>query len=72
MLRRLFYDPPMRSFLSLAAVAIVANLTVSCVEPPEKQPVGPKSDASNMPWNVPQSGQGQGQFSMIPQMNQRR
>ena len=64
--------PSMRLSFSLAAVALIANLTVSCVEPPEKKPVGPQSDAGKMPWNVPQNGQGQGQFGMIPQMNQRR
>lgn len=63
---------PMRLFLTLAAVAFLANLSVSCVEAPEKQPVGPQSSASKMPWNVPQNGQGMGQFGMIPQMNQRR
>jgi hypothetical protein len=55
-----------------AAVAVLANVSVSCVKPPEKQPVGPQSSAGKMPWNVPQSGQGQGQFGMMPQMNQRR
>lgn len=63
---------PMRLPLTAAAVALVANLCVSCMDAPEKKPVGPQSDASKMPWNVPQNGQGMGQFGMIPQMNQRR
>lgn len=70
--RRLFYVQPMRLIPIAAAVALVANLSVSCVKAPEKQPVGPQSSASKMPWNVPQNGQGMGQFGMIPQMNQRR
>lgn len=72
MLRRLFYVLAMRSFITLLSVIFVATLSVSCVEPPEKKPVGPPSSANKMPWNVPQSGQGQGQFGMMPQMNQRR
>ena len=62
----------MRLLLTIAAVATVANVSVSCVKPPEKKPVGPQSSASKMPWNVPQNGQGMGQFGMMPQMNQRR
>lgn len=70
--RRLFYVQPMRLILITAAVAVLANLSVSCVEPPEKKPVGPQSSANKMPWNVPQSGQGMGQFGAMQQMNQRR
>lgn len=48
-------------------------MAVSCKLPEqEKKPVPPPTTSSNMPWNVPQSGQGQGQFGMIPQMTQRR
>ena len=72
MLRRLFYATPMRFLLTTAAVALLANISVSCIEAPEKKPVGPQSSAGKMPWNVPQNGQGQGQFGMIPGMNQRR
>jgi hypothetical protein len=62
----------MRLLITATAIALIANFSVSCVEQPEKPPVGPTSNANKMPWNVPQSGQGQGQFGMIPQMNQRR
>jgi hypothetical protein len=63
----------MRSLLFAAPVALFAVSFVSCAPiEKEKKPVGPQSSASNMPWNVPQSGQGQGQFAMMPQLNQRR
>jgi len=38
----------------------------------EKKPVPPKSSASQMPWNTPVAGQGQGQFGMLPQNQTRR
>jgi hypothetical protein len=64
---------PMRSLLFAAPVALLAVSFVSCAPiEKEKKPVGPQSSASNMPWNTPVSGQGQGQFAMMPQLNQRR
>jgi hypothetical protein len=39
----------------------------------EKKPVGPPgSGASNIPWNTPIAGQGQGQFGMMEQNRYRR
>lgn len=63
----------MRSLLFAAPVALLAVSFSSCgtVEN-EKKPVAPKSSVSNMPWNTPVSGQGQGQFAMMPQLSQRR
>ena len=57
--------------LSLAAAALAVGF-VSCAQETEKKPVGPVSDTSKIPWNVPQAGQGQGQFSMMPQNQYRR
>jgi len=64
----------MRSLSSLVIVALVAGCFSSCMtdKEPEKKPVPPQSSAGKMPWNVPQAGQGGGQFGMIPQLNQRR
>lgn len=64
----------MRSLSSAVALVLASSFLVSCgvSREQEKKPVGPQSSASKMPWNVPQSGQGGGQFGMIPQMNQRR
>ena len=53
----------------LAAASCVA--TTSCTEP-EKKPVGPTTETSKIPWNRPISGQGQGQFGLMPQNNYRR
>ena len=63
----------MRSLLFTAAAGLLAVSFTSCgsVEN-EKKPVAPKSSVSNMPWNTPVSGQGQGQFAMMPQLSQRR
>lgn len=55
--------------LSLALAAVVSSCTLP---EKEKKPVPPPSSASNMPWNIPQSGQGMGQFNMMPQMQERR
>jgi hypothetical protein len=57
------------ALLSFALAAVAS----SCALPEkQKKPVPPPSNASNMPWNVPQAGQGMGQFGMMPQMQQRR
>jgi hypothetical protein len=61
----------MRPLLLIASVLVVVPSLVSCVEP-EKKPVGPQSSSSQMPWNTPVSGQGQGQFGMMPQNQMRR
>jgi hypothetical protein len=45
----------------------------SCASTDElDKPVGPVSDTSNIPWNTPVAGQGQGQMGMIPQNQYRR
>jgi hypothetical protein len=57
-------------FVLSLSIAVVVS---SCALPEkEKKAVPPPSSASNMPWNVPQSGQGMGQMGMLPQMQQRR
>ncbi|HEX7261013.1 MAG TPA: hypothetical protein VF258_04305 [Luteolibacter sp.] len=45
---------------------------VSCADEPQKKPLGPVSETSNIPWNSPVAGQGQGQFGMMPQNQYRR
>lgn len=61
----------MRGTLLMMLAAAVAGLS-SCAEEPEKKPVGPTSSTSNIPWNSPVPGQGQGQFGMMPQNQYRR
>lgn len=56
---------------SFLVVSLVLGIT-ACAEPPERQPVGPVSDTSKIPWNTPVAGQGQGQFGMLPQNQYRR
>jgi len=63
----------MKRNISLLLTALLAGFGLSsCADTPEKQPVGPVSDATKMPWNVPIAGQGQGQFGMMPQNQIRR
>jgi hypothetical protein len=47
---------------------------VSCAnkDPDPRPAVGPTSETSRMPWNVPHAGHGQGQFGMLPQNQYRR
>ena len=59
----------MKRILLLALTAIIFP---SCADETTKH-VGPVSDSSQIPWNVPISGQGGGgQFSMLPQNQHRR
>lgn len=58
-------------FLCLAAPGISLGF-ISCVKEPEKKPVPPTTDTSQIPWNSPVPGQGQGQFGMMPQNQYRR
>ena len=44
----------------------------SCADTTEKKVVGPVSETSKIPWNIPLAGQGQGQFGMMPQNQIRR
>jgi hypothetical protein len=50
---------------------IVLGLS-SCMQEPEKKPVGPSGETSKIPWNTPVAGQGQGQFGMMEQNRYRR
>lgn len=52
-------------------LALAAVLFPSCADEAAK-PVGPVSESSRIPWNVPVAGQGGGQFSMLPQNQHRR
>lgn len=67
--RSFFYVRAMKRILLLAAV--VSGLS-SCADTAEKKPTGPTSETSNIPWNSPVAGQGQGQFGMLPQNQYRR
>jgi hypothetical protein len=63
----------MKHNVCLLLVALVGGFgCASCVDTAEKKPVGPVSDTSKIPWNVPVAGQGQGQFGMMPQNQYRR
>jgi len=63
----------MKRKLFLMFSAMVAGFgLVGCADETEKKPVGPVSDTSQMPWNTPVAGQGQGQFGMMPQNQYRR
>lgn len=61
----------LRASLIATLCAFCASLTSCKLPEQEKKPVPPPTTSGNMPWNVPQSGQGQGQFGMLP-MNQMR
>lgn len=52
--------------------AAIAFCFVSCADQEPKKTVGPVSDSSQLPWNMPQKGQGGGQFGMLPQNQHRR
>lgn len=59
----------MKRILLLALAAVVFP---SCADETTK-PVGPVTESSQIPWNVPINGQGGGgQFSMLPQNQHRR
>jgi hypothetical protein len=58
--------------LAILGAASAASLVACTPIEKEKKPVPPQSSASRMPWNTPVAGQGQGQFGMLPGMNQRR
>ncbi len=64
---------PMKRKLFFMLSTLVAGFGLSgCVTETEKKPVGPSSETSQMPWNTPLAGQGQGQFGMMPQNQYRR
>lgn len=69
----LFYLRPMKHNVSLFIAALITGFCFSsCANEPETKPVGPVSETSNIPWNTPVAGQGQGQFGMMPQNQYRR
>jgi hypothetical protein len=55
-----------------AIFVIFASCFVSCTEQETKKPVGPVSDSSQLPWNMPQKGQGGGALGAMPQNQHRR
>ncbi len=62
----------MRVIITLAVVASVLG-SVSCLKEVEKKPTPPPgSQSSQIPWNTPVAGQGQGQFGMMEQNRYRR
>ncbi len=64
---------PMKRKLFLVLSAVVSGFGfVGCADEPEKKPVAPVSETSQIPWNTPVAGQGQGQFGMMPQNQYRR
>ena len=60
------------TFLIMAIIAPAVLGLSSCADEPVKKPVGPTSETSNIPWNRPVAGQGQGQFGMMEQNRYRR
>jgi hypothetical protein len=57
--------------LSLLALASAFGFT-ACAGDSEPKPAGPVSNSSQIPWNAPIAGQGQGQMGMKPQNQYRR
>lgn len=71
--RSLFYVRSMKNFAILIAASLVTAFGLSsCAEVPEKKPVGPVSESSQIPWNTQIPGQGMGQFGMMQQNQYRR
>lgn len=64
---------PMKNLaLWITASLVTAFGFTSCAEEPEKKPVGPTSETSQIPWNTQIPGQGMGQFGMMQQNQYRR
>jgi hypothetical protein len=72
--RSFFYVPAMKRSIMAVLLAVSCGFGfISCAnQEPEKKPVGPVSESSQIPWNTPVAGQGQGQFGMMPQNQYRR
>lgn len=66
------FRPMKREILFLLATLLTGFGLTSCADEPEKKPVGPVSENSQIPWNTQVPGQGQGQFGMMPQNQYRR
>jgi len=63
----------MHSHLSKLLVTLIAVLGIAaCADSSEPKPRGPVSESSQIPWNTPIAGQGQGQFGALPQSQTRR
>ena len=69
---RFFMFTHMKNLLLWSGLLLTALTCVSCVDAPEKKPVGPVSENSAIPWNSQRPGEGQGQFGMLPQNQYRR
>ena len=64
---------PMMRIVSLSMLALAAAFGfTACAGDTETKPVGPVSESSQIPWNTPIAGQGQGQMGMMPQNQYRR
>lgn len=63
---------PMKRNISLSLLALAAAVGLSACADTESKPAGPVSDSSQIPWNTPIAGQGQGQMGMMPQNQYRR
>jgi hypothetical protein len=61
----------MKHFAISTILALFTVLFSSCADKEQAKP-GPVSDSTQLPWNMPQKGQGGGQFSMMPQNQYRR
>ena len=58
--------------LRLFIITAVGFCLVSCADQEPKKTVGPVSNSTQLPWNMPQKGMGGGQFGMLPQNQYRR
>ncbi len=72
--RSFFYVEGMKRNLRLVSLILSCGFgfTACADKEPVKKPVGPVSETSQIPWNSPITGQGQGQFGMMPQNQYRR
>jgi hypothetical protein len=59
-------------FAKLALVLATGLAFSSCADTSEPKPAGPASETSQIPWNTPIPGQGQGAFGAMPQNQFRR
>jgi len=63
----------MKFNVCLLLAALVGSFgLISCAPSAGAKPTGPVSETSQIPWNSPVAGQGQGQFGMLPQNQYRR
>ncbi|MES2475975.1 MAG: hypothetical protein V4640_09350 [Verrucomicrobiota bacterium] len=62
----------MKRNVSFSLLVLAAALGLSACADSETKPAGPVSGSSQIPWNTPIAGQGQGQMGMMPQNQYRR